>query len=318
MKKVPFLGDIEQSIDGALKEMMGQLGMVYPALKYAVILSNPGTALGYAAYRSIPYLSSALTSQKAINAYKTVGKNIGKGLLKLGTAGLKVSAKYSKEAIFALGKLASNQYDKSLKYLKDKDFSFNNIKDKLNDFKFDLSYENEDVPEYNGYSLATEHYINQRANTNAFAISLLSKDIDRKAVFEKQKDAIRKRVEKEGLSQKKYNDVELESDNVLENNSYQETSEDVFAMSEPETIEFSESISEEEFYRKPKFIKNIAIGDNCSMIFHRTSTGYTKQIKFGDNLGAVKDITKEEYEKIISCTENSKEKDKEREVEFSL
>lgn len=91
-------------------------------------------------------------------------------------------------------------------------------------------------------------------------------------------------------------------------------------MSEPETIEFSNPISEEEFYRTPRFIKNIKIGDNCSMIFHKTTNGYTKQLKFGDNLGDVKDISKEEYEKIISSTENKKEKSKEREeeVEFSF
>lgn len=319
MKKVPFLGDIEQGVDNSIKEIMGPLGTLYPTLKYAVILSNPSTALGYAAYRSIPYLGSALTSKKAINTYKTVGKSMGKGLLKLGAAGLKVGAKYGKEAIFDLGAITSKQISKSAKYLKDKDFSLNNIKDKLKDFTSNLSLTNEDdIPKYNNYSMQTEHYIDQKARANARTIGFLTGIRERDAIYQKQKDAIRKRVEKEGLPQKKYDDVELESDNTLENEQSNENTKDIFAMSEPETIEFSEPMSEEDFYRKPQFVKNVSICDNCSMIFHRTSTGYTKQIKFGDNLGAVKDITKEEYEKIISSAENSKEKDKEREVEFEL
>lgn len=315
MKKVPFLGDIEQGVDNSIKEIMGPLGTLYPTLKYAVILSNPSTALGYAAYRSIPYLGSALTSKKAINTYKTVGKSMGKGLLKLGAAGLKVGAKYGKEAIFDLGAITSKQISKSAKYLKDKDFSLNNIKDKLKDFTSNLSLTNEDdIPKYNNYSMQTEHYIDQKARANARTIGFLTGIRERDAIYQKQKDAIRKRVEKDGMPQIKFHNVEQ-----LDNNSInKKTDKNKNNICETKTIEFANPIPEEDFYRTPMFVKNIKIGDNCSIIFHKTATGYTKQLKFGDSLGGVNNISKEEFEQLVASTENVKENVKEKEVEYEI
>lgn len=324
MKKVPFLGDIEQSIDNSIKEMMGPLGMMYPALKYGVILSNPGTAVGYAVYRSIPYLASALTSQKALNAYKTVGKSISKGVLKLGTAGLKVGAKYGKEAVLGLSALTLKQSKKIAYHIKNNGYGFDSIKDKINDYILDWdSNEYEETPSLDEKTLMTEQYIDQRARANARTIGFLTGNRDREALYENQKNAIRKRVEKEGFqykfnSEKQNTNENLSVEDEIENNSKSNfvTNE----IQEPETVEFSRSMTEEEFYSKPKFAKNVRIGDNCCVIFHKTAGGYTQQFRFGDNLGAVKNITEEEYLKFVADAEalNDKEKDKSKEREFEF
>lgn len=324
MKKVPLLGDIEQSIDSSIKDMMGPLGVMYPALKYAVILSNPATALGYAAYRSIPYLASALTSQKAINAYKAVGKSIGKGMLKLGTAGLKIGAKYSKEAVLGLSALTLKQSKKIANHIKNNGYGFDSIKDKINDYILDWdSNEYEETPSLDEKTLMTEQYIDQKAKANARAIAFLTGNRDREALYENQKIAIRKRVEKEGFEYK----ISTENQNINKNLSVEDEIENnsksnsvTNEIQEPETIEFSNPMSEKEFLNKPRFIKNVRVGDNCCAIFHKTSTGYTQQFRFGDNLGAVKNITEEEYLKFVQDAEalGSKEKDKSKEREFEF
>lgn len=325
MKKVPFLGDIEQSIDSSIKDMMGPLGMMYPALKYAVILSNPSAALGYAAYRSIPYLASALTSQKALNAYKTVGKSIGKGVLKLGTAGLKVGAKYGKEAVLGLSALTLKQSKKIVNHIKNNGYGFDSLKDKINDYILNWdSNEYEETPSLDEKTLMTEQYIDQRARANARTIGFLTGNRDREALYEKQKNAIRKRVETDGFQYKVDSEKQNANeslglkDGIKDNSKFNSVENQV---KEPDTIEFSKPMTEEEFYSKPKFIKNVRVGDNCCAIFHKTANGYTQQFRFGDNLGAVKNITEEEYLKFVADAEalNDKEKDnsKEREFEFS-
>lgn len=138
MKKVPIIGDLEQGMDNTIKDLMGPLKAFYPLLKAGVILSNPATAMSYAAYRSIPYCIDALKSKKAIETYKKLGTATCKGISKIGLGAVKLGAKYTKQAALSIGAIASKQASKLNHYIKDKYNEYQQNKTRDNSFEFDV------------------------------------------------------------------------------------------------------------------------------------------------------------------------------------
>lgn len=157
MKKVPILGDVEQSLDKTMKDLLGPFKMFYPALKLATIASTPAVLAGYVGYRSIPYLIDGLKSRAAIDSYKKAGKLVGKGIGKLGS----MAFKYSKKSVMSLGAVATKQAIKLKDYSMEKMAEYklnkeNALENNLEELHYDNCINldvNEDLQVENGFNI---------------------------------------------------------------------------------------------------------------------------------------------------------------------
>lgn len=137
MEKVPIVADIENLLDKTMKDLMGPFEDFYPLLKLAVIFSSPTSLLAYTAYRSIPHLVNGLTSKKAVEAYKTHGKKIGKKSLKFGLKSAKFLGKVSQKALVNTAKLGKKQFTNTVNYFFNKENSTSKLKENIKNINLD-------------------------------------------------------------------------------------------------------------------------------------------------------------------------------------
>lgn len=319
MKKVPVLGQIEDSMDNTIKDLMGPLRGFYPLLKTGIILSNPATLTAYAAYRAIPYALDGLASNRAMNAYKTVGKTIGNGALALGYGTLKLGAKLSKEAIVGLSNIGKKQFENVNNYFADKDFSFSNIKDKIADLSFigKEEYQNERVS-LQPRSLEQEKIAFNNNLKTANILFGFEKPKNEKELQRSFQSFTKRREYIKPFKIESDKNVEREEINNIVSNKKEDVS-NLFKPQEPETIEFGESISSESFYRNKKALKNdsLSISDDCKVFFERNDDGsYTQTFEFDGEKGQSMTITEEQYLNFYKDLDNYKEKELDNELEF--
>ena len=298
MKKVPILGELENSMDNTIKELMGPLSMFYPLLKMGVILSNPATLMAYAAYRSIPYAIDGLTSDKAINVYKSVGKSIGKGVLNLGAGGIRLGAKFGKEALMGLSNITKKQFNNVADYIKNKDFSLNNIKESLPDFDF-IGKENfiqENISLEQGTLEQDKTAFKNNIRVGGMLFGFDKNEVMKDA--QKNFESFRNRREYIKPYKKESNkEIEKEETDNIKLNKKEDYSY-LFEPQEPETVEFSEPISSASFYTNKKALKkdSLNISDDCRVLFERNDDGsYTQTYEFNGEKGQSLNITEKEY-----------------------
>ena len=315
MKKVPIIGDLENSMDKMFMDLMGKsFKSFYPLLKMGVIYSNPGSAIAYTTYRSIPYLWDGLTSKKAIESYKAVGKVVGKGALTVGktvgksalTVGISSAlllGKYSGKALMGLGKLGKKQFDNTVDYFSDKDLSFNNVKENLNKFNpfkgkvgtFENSFNDKYKVRQVDNSMLDERIIRQSAA--ASYLLGISKDEYLNNVKKKIKNGEMEYNEQTGTYYYKGIEKETKDNNITKEENNREAIE-----------------------KEDEPLKVIRVGGDDKVIFRRKDGKITKQYNFGGKEGNENEITEEEYNSYIQDVEKnrevSKEKIKERDVEL--
>lgn len=318
MKKVPVLGKLEDGMDNTIKDLMGPLKSFYPLLKAGVILSNPATLTAYAAYRAIPYALDGLTSDRAMKSYKAIGKTVGKGALALGLGAIKVGAKLGKEAVTGLASIGKQQLNNVNDYFADKDFSFSNIKDKITDLSFTRKedYQNERV------SLQSRTLEQEKAafNNNLRGASVLfgferpksEKDLQRAfQSFTNRRQYIKPYVREQ----------EVVEDIAKEEINHKNDLSHLFSPQEPETIEFSEPMSSESFYKDKKPLKNdyLQIDENCSVHFTRNNDGsYSQTFEIDGEMGQSMTVTEEQYLNFYKDLDKQKETEVEKDNDFVL
>lgn len=317
MKKVPIIGDLENSMDKMFMDLMGKsFKSFYPLLKMGVIYSNPGSAIAYTTYRSIPYLWDGLTSKKAIESYKAVGKVVGKGALTVGktvgksalTVGIGSAlllGKYSGKALMGLGRLSKKQFDNAVEYFSDKDLSLGNVKENLNKFNpfkgkvgtFENNFNDKYKIKQVDNSMLDERIIRQSAA--ASYLLGISKDEYLNNAKKKIKNGEMEYNEQTGTYYYKGIENKDKDNNIAKEENNRETIE-----------------------KEDEPLKTIKIGGSDEVVFNKRNGKITRQYNLCGNKGREIEITEEEYIKYIQDAEKnkeiSKEKTKERDVEFSL
>ena len=347
IKKVPILGDMERGLDNSIKELMGPLSMVYPLLKYGLIFSNPASALAYTGYRSIPYVLDALTSKKAIDTYKSMGKSVGTGLLRLGANTSKLSFKYGRKMALNLGELGKKQIDNVTSYFRDKDLSLNKFKDKFKNIELIDDYSvsnNYEEPFVENYIIKKEQ---TRVENNIKAASFLY-DFNTDEMIQKSRAKIKQDVvnyqphikdfeEVVDISDVKEDKIEKEEDivEILPNGNvrYRDVDGSITTRlatpfdkerfnSKYDSVSLEQRGNADIFNSKDVDVKedSIKISSNCSVIFEKNEDGsYMQTYKFGDMLGQGMKITEEQYKQFkLDAKGLNKGKEKEKEYELDM
>ena len=344
IKKVPIIGDMEKGLDDSIKEVMGPLSMVYPLLKYSLIFSNPASALAYTGYRSIPYALDALTSKRAVNAYKTAGKTIGRNLLKLGGNVGKIAIKYGKKIALNLGELGKQQIENVTNYFKDKDYSFNKFKDKFNDIEFTNSYNvsnNYEEPRMEDFAISREQ---ERIENNIRAASFLF-DFNVDKAIQNSRAKIKQDVIKYQPHIKEFEES-VDTSNIKKSEPEKGKNLSEFMINGNVrykdvdgsiTTRLATPLSKERFNNKTTFAgldqenstnpinskpkeDSIKIADDCSVLFTRNADGsYMQTYRFGDTLGQSMQITEEQYKQFkLDAKGLNKEREKEKDYELEM
>lgn len=353
MKKIPILGDMEQGLDNSIKELLGPLSVVYPMLKYSLIFSNPASAMAYMGYRSIPYALDGLTSKKAIDVYKSMGRKVGTGIMRLGIGTGKLAFKYGKKAAYNLGQLGQQQMENIAELLADKDFSFDNV---VNNFKEKQLTNNANTYSNNYYieePVLEDVFISKeqtRIENNIRAASFLY-GFDGDAMIKESRLKIKDNIKKyephikdfeneiEGIDKNYDKAIDEDVVEILPNGNvrYRDadgsittrfatpmTQEEFEQVNSKERVSIKDGIDRKIFKEKDlnttlvesnKFEDIISIGADCSVIFTKNEDGtYMQSYRFGDNVGQGLKITEEHY-KQFKLDASILNKDKEKEIE---
>lgn len=316
MKKVPIVGDIENGIDKTIKDLMGPFKQFYPLLKLGVIYSNPSSAIYYTTYKAMPYLWDGITSKKAIEAYKSVGKVVGKGALSVGkvagkgalTVGIGSAAllgKYSAKAVMGLGKLGKKGFDNAVDYFSEKDFSVDNIKEKLSNFK---------ISKEKSLDVGAGGFLNGKNNIKQIKNSMLDKRLISQAAAASYVTGVSKNEYINNIKKKILNG-ELE---------YNEETGTYYSKGIDKEIKDNNIAKEENnreaIEKEDENLKVIKFGGDDKVIFRRKDGKITRQYNLGGNEGNEIEITEEQYNSYLEDVEKNrevdKEKTKERDVEL--
>lgn len=327
MKKVPILSDAESSFDGTMKKIMGPFGSFYPLLKIATIYSNPTSAMYYTAYKSAPYLWSGLTSKKAIELYKAtgviagksalavtkvagkgalaVGKATGKTALAVGIGSAALLGKYSAKAITEIGKLGKKQFDNTVDYFSEKNFSINNIKEKLSSFK---------ISKEKSLDVGAGGFLNGKNNIKQIKNSMLDKRLISQAAAASYVTGVSKNEYINNIKKKILNG-ELE---------FNEETGTYYSKGIDKEIKDNNIVKEENdreaIEKEDENMKVIKFGGDDKVIFRRKDGKITRQYNLGGNEGNEIEITEEQYNSYLEDVEKNrevdKEKTKERDVEL--
>lgn len=316
MKKVPIIGDIENSLDKSIKDLMGPFKQFYPLLKLGVIYSNPSSAIYYTAYKSLPYLWDGITSKQAIELYKSagivagkgalaVGKIAGKGALTLGIGTAALLGKYSGKALMGLGKLGKKQFDNTVDYFSEKNFSMNNIKEKLSNFKLSKD-KNLDV--------GAGGFLNNKNNIKQIKNSMLDKRLISQAAAASYLTGVSKDEYINNIKRKILNG-EMEFD--------EETGTYYSKRIKEETKDNNinkEETNREAIEKEDEPLKVIKIGGSDEVVFSRRNGKITRQYNLCGHKGKEQEVTEEEYLNYIQDVEKNREveeeKTKKRDVEL--
>lgn len=311
MKKVPIVGDIENGIDKTIKDLMGPFKQFYPLLKLGVIYSNPSSAIYYTTYKAMPYLWDGLTSKKAIETYKSAGKVVGKGALAVGkvagkgalTLGIGSAAllgKYSAKAIMSLGGLGKKGFDNAVDYFSEKDFSMDNIKEKLNKFK---------ISKEKNLNLEAGGFLNNKNNIKQIDNSMIDQRIINQSAAASFLLGI-SRDEHINNVKKKILNGEMEYNEETGTYYYKGI----------ENKDKDNNINRESIEKEDEPLKTIKIGGSDEVVFNRRNGKITRQYNLCGNKGKEQEITEEEYLNYIKDAEKNRgieeEKTKERDVEL--
>lgn len=327
MKKVPIVGNLENSFDNSIKKIMGPFGSFYPLLKIATIYSNPTSAIYYTAYKALPYLWDGVTSAKAIELYKSAGLTVGKGALAVtkvaGKGALSVGkvagktalavgigsaallGKYSAKGVMGLGRLGKKTFENTVDYFSEKNFSMNNIKEKLSSFK---------ISKDKNLDIGAGGFLNGKNNIKQIKNSMLDKRLISQAAAASYITGISKDEYINNIKQKILNgemEFDEETGTYYSKGIDKEIKDNNIAKEENnrETIE-----------KEDEPLKIIKIGGDDKVVFRKKDGKITRQYSLGGNEGKEQEITEEEYLNYIKDVEKnrevSKEKNKERDVEL--
>lgn len=311
MKKVPIIGDIENGLDKTMKDLMGPFKQFYPLLKLGAIYSNPTSAIYYTTYKALPYLWDGVTSKKAIEAYKSagkvagkgalaVGKVAGKGALTLGIGSAALLGKYSAKAIMGLGGLGKKGFDNAVDYFSEKDFSMDNIKEKLNKFK---------ISKEKNLNLESGGFLNNKNNIKQIDNSMIDQRIINQSAAASFLLGI-SRDEHINNVKKKILNGEMEYNEETGTYYYKGI----------ENKDKDNNINRESIEKEDEPLKTIKIGGSDEVVFNRRNGKITRQYNLCGAVGKEIEITEEEYLNYIKDVEKNREvgKEKTKEIDVEL
>lgn len=290
MKKVPIIGDLENTLDKTFKDLMGPFKDFYPLIKLGVIYSNPSSAIAYTLYRSVPHLVNGLTSEKAIKNYKTCGKAVGKGALIAGAASAKFLAKTTGKALMGVAKLGTRQFQNVVGYFSNKQNSKNKVRERLEDFEMNEA----NLPD---------------AETNVSLNSLNNPSRGRRIILTNNS---RERIlDEENTIPATENIENTEVENTVGQRNVVERNTNIEQDHVPE--QESDEITQDE--NQPQILNNISIGGGDAVVFTRENGAIIRQYRIAGNLGQKIQVTEEQYNAFIASAEMNNENSLEPQVQ---